>query len=188
MDTVDELKRANASSHGQGVSHKVSAIYPNSAEAQAVCQRLLDSGIAADAIDILHEHPHQPINEDSNEVLKDVLVDGAIGTAVGAGVGALGTAALWASSVTLFVASPVLAPLMMLGWFASVGGLVGAAVGAEASNTPAKDGSFSDLVKDAINAGSVVLLVRTYDEAEKELAKKIIGDSVMNKKEAVLES
>ena len=38
--------------------------------------------------------------------------------------------ALVATNVSLFIASPLLAPLMMLGWGASIGGLLGATVGA----------------------------------------------------------
>lgn len=60
----------------------------------------------------------------SKSVLKDVLVDGAIGTAVGTGGGALAQLALVAANVSLFVASPLLAPLSMPGCAASLGGTV----------------------------------------------------------------
>jgi len=58
------------------------------------------------------------------------LVDAAIGTAVGSGLGVLAEVPLVAANVSLFVASPLLAPLVMLGWGASIGGTVGAIVGA----------------------------------------------------------
>lgn len=145
--------------HTQSGSHKVSAIYPSREEAEAVRQRLIDGGIAASAVSIVHDHPSTLVEEGSDEVLKDMLVDGAIGTAVGTGVVALGTAVLWASGVMLFVASPVVAPLAMLGWFAGVGGLVGAATGAAATGapeagTPRKEGKFSELVMDAIKSAT----------------------------------
>ena len=179
--------------HWQSGSHKVSAIYPGRAEAEAVRQRVIEGGFAANAVDILHEHPLPFVEEGSDEVLKDMLVDGAIGTAVGTGVGVLGTAVLWASSVTLFVASPLIAPLAMLGWFASVGGIVGAATGAAAAGapvagTPRKEGKFSELVMDAIKSGNAVLVVHTYDETERESAKKIIGDSLRGRDEVATES
>ena len=153
-------------SYTESGSHKVSAIYPSREEAEAVRQRLIDGGIAASAVDILHDHAATVVEEGSDEVLKDMLVDGAIGTAVGTGVGALGTAVLWASGITLFVASPVVAPLAMLGWFAGIGGLVGAATGAAATGAPEggterKEGKFSELVMDAIKSGNAVLVARS---------------------------
>ena len=172
--------------HTESGSHKVSAVYPSRQEAEGVRQRLIDGGIAASAVDILHERP-PTLEEGSDEVLKDMVVDGAIGTAVGTGVGVAGTVVLWASGVTLFVASPVVAPLAMLGWFAGVGGLIGATAGAEA-RAPSKEGKFSELVMDAIKSGNAVLVARTRDEAEREVAKEIIGDSLRGRDEVVSES
>ena len=134
-------------------------------------------------------YPSALVEKSSDEVLKDVVVDGVIGTAIGTGVGALGTVVLWASGVTLFVASPVIAPLAMLGWFAGLGGLVGAAAGADAKRakvpgTLRKEGQFSELVMDAIKSGNVVLVARTRDESEKALVKQIIAESLKGREDA----
>jgi hypothetical protein len=152
---------------------------------------LIDAGIAASAVEILHDRPPAVVADDSDEVLKDMVVDGTIGTAIGTGVGALGTVVLWASGVTLFVASPVVAPLAMLGWFAGVGGLVGAAagaagVGAPEAGTPHREGKFSELVMDAIKSGNAVLVVSTYDESQREIATKVIGDSLEGRDDQVV--
>jgi len=172
------------------VGHRVSAVYPTREEAEAVRGRLIGAGLAAGALDILHEQALPTGADDDDEVLKDVLVDGAIGTAVGTGVGAAGTAALWAADLTLFVASPVIAPLAMLGWFAGLGGVVGALSGARAHVPGAsrKEGRFSDLVRDAIKSGNAVLVARTNDDAEKKLAEAVIRDSLKGRDEAALKS
>lgn len=168
--------------------HKVSAIYPSREEAEVVCQLLIKKGIAGSQIEVLAQHS-PAVAEDANgeegseEVLKEVLIDGAIGTAVGTGLGALGTAALVASGITLFAASPVVAPLAMLGWFAGAGGLVGAAVGANGKN-----GKFSELVSDAIQAGNTVLVVHTQTESERQLAKDVIGTSFRGRDEVITEA
>ena len=64
-------------------------------------------------------------------MLTNMLVDGAIGTAVGTavgtGIGALAQLALVAANVTLFIASPLVAPLVMLGWGATALGHLSAA-------------------------------------------------------------
>lgn len=162
-----------------GHGHKVSAIYPTLDEAERVRQHLIDGGIAASDVALLQNLPLPPDEGGNDEVLKDMLVDGAIGTAVGTGVGAIGTAMLWAGGVTLFVASPVVAPLAMLGWFAGLGGLAGAVAGAASQDgKKGKEGKFSELVMDAITSGNVVLVVRTHGETDGALAKDIIGKSL----------
>lgn len=168
--------------------HRVSAVYPSMAEAEGLRQELIELGFAASAIEVRHAPAEAPAADTgSDEVLKAVLVDGAIGTAVGTGVGAIGTVALVAANVTLFVASPVLAPLAMLGWFAGLGGVVGAAVGSTAG-TSHKEGRFSDLVADAITAGHAVIVVHTHNEEERDLAKRVITASLTGRDESPLES
>lgn len=164
--------------------HTVSAIYPSRAEADGVRLHLIDRGFAASEIRIVGDPSESltwPGSDETgrDEVLRTVLVDGAIGTAVGTGVGVIGTVAIAAASVTLFVASPVVAPLAMLGWFAGLGGVVGAAVGANRKRGGnGNEGKFSELVMDAVEGGNAALVVRTHNEAERELAKRIITDSL----------
>ncbi len=155
-------------------AHRVSALYATHDEATRVQTYLLQLGIAAQDMELLNDARPAMQPAESDEILKDMVVDGAIGTAVGTGVGAVGTAMLWASSITLFVASPLIAPLAMLGWFASVGGIVGAVAGAAK-----KEGRFSELVMDAIKSGSVVLVVHTRSEAEKTLVMREINLSLV---------
>lgn len=172
--------------------HRISAIYPNREEAELTRKSLIARGIPASDVTVLHEAPSPAVDADllgeegSDEVLKDVLVDGAIGTAVGTGVGAIGAVLMVAGSVTLFVASPVVAPLAMLGWFASVGGLVGAAAGANANSRT--KGKFSELVMDAIKAGNTVLIARTHNETDRQLTKEIIDVSFKGRDEVAVES
>lgn len=118
---------------------------------------------------------------DSQAVLKDVVVDGAVGTAVGTGLGALAQVALVAGNVSLFIASPLLAPLAMMGWGASIGAVVGAAVGATSDEKPAKpatEGWLAQLVADAIANGQFVLVAQTRDERETVAAREVIQAAV----------
>ena len=110
-------------------------------------------------------------------MLTNVLVDGAVGTAVGTGIGALAQLAIVAANVSLFVASSLIAPLVMLGWGASLGSFVGAAAGAGKDVEP-KNGWLSDLVRDAIANGQVVLVVETRTAEETTIAREIIGAAV----------
>jgi hypothetical protein len=109
----------------------------------------------------------------SDRALKDILIDGAVGTAVGTGVGVLAELALVAANVSLFVASPLLAPLVMLGWGAGLGGTVGAMVG-----VGNKDRSLSSLIRDAVSSGQTVLAARTRTEDETSIAQQVVRDAV----------
>ena len=116
----------------------------------------------------------QEITPDSDEVRDEMLTDGAIGTAVGAGVGVIGEAVLAAVNISLFVASPVVATLVMMGWGASIGALIGAGVGAGTKNTK----HFSDLVRDAVNQGHTVLIAYANTEKQTVIAQSTIANSV----------
>lgn len=128
-----------------GYSHHVSGFFAHRPEAEVALSSLVGRGIGRDQLRLFDADSGPAITEpkgESNEVLTNVLVDGAIGTAVGTGLGAL---ALAAGGVTLFVASPLVAPLIMLGWGASLGAFVGAAAGAN-TGVEHKEGWLSDLV------------------------------------------
>lgn len=156
--------------------HHVSGFFAHEDQARAVNQQLLAANIPLARIHLLNRttaEPFHPVTADSNGVLKDMVVDGTIGAVVGTGVGALAQLAFVATNVTLFVASPLVAPLAMLGWGASLGGFLGAAVGAAKKPKP-----FTDLVRDAIEHNQHVVIVETVTEEETENAKRIIKDSV----------
>ena len=155
--------------------HRVSGFFVKREEAEIARDALLHRGfpepqLALYAKDQADLKPPAPA--DSNDTLKDILVVSAIGTAVGTAVGALGEIALVAASVTLFVASPLIAPLAMLGWGASVGAVVGAVAGSTRINK--EDGRLSALVTDAIQSGQVVLVATSESKQQTQIAIEVI--------------
>lgn len=158
--------------------HYVSGFFVTREAADSAFARLVEQRLPRERLQIFEPSSVPPppgSNSDSNEVLKEVLIDGAIGTAVGTGVGALGELALVAANVSMFVASPLIAPLVMMGWGASVGGFIGAAAGAADIH---KKGPFSMLVLDAISSGQFVLVAATHTEQETAIAREIIQAAV----------
>lgn len=160
--------------------HHVSGFFAHRPEAEGALTRLVERGLPRDQLQLLDADSGPAISEpkgESNEVLTNVLVDGAVGTAVGTGIGALAQLALVAANVSLFVASPLVAPLVMLGWGASLGAFVGAAAGAN-TDIEHKEGWLSDLVRDAIANGQVVLVAQTRTPDETAIAREIIEAAV----------
>lgn len=160
--------------------HIVSGIYTTRAEAAGVRERLVARGFPHERIHVVgsKQTDDSPEMSKDNQVLQGVLVDGAVGATVGTVIGGLGEVALIAANVTLFVSSPLIAPLFMLGWGAFIGGLLGAATGAEKAEER-KEGRFSELVIDAIRSGHAVLIAHTRTTEETALARDLIGDSVV---------
>lgn len=153
--------------------HRVVGLYPSLVEAHQARDLLLAKGMASAQVRVLAGDSSGAATDakaDSDDVLKDLLRDGAIGTAVGTVAGAGVSIAMAAASLTLFIASPVLGALYLVGWGASLGGLVGAVVGAERSK-----GDVSSLIKDALASGQIVLVVHARDEAETSQAQQIVG-------------
>ena len=163
--------------------HHISGFFAKREQADGALLKLIERGLAEEQLHIFATKSSRSppaLNAESNGVLKDVLVDASIGTAVGTGIGALAEVGLVMANVSLFVASPLLAPLMLMGWGATVGGLIGATVGAsDASVDRTKnDGWFSQLIGDAISSGHVVLVVETRTEQETAIAREIIEASI----------
>ncbi|WP_169558543.1 hypothetical protein [Uliginosibacterium gangwonense] len=71
----------------------------------------------------------------------------------------------------------MVAPLVMLGWGASLGAFVGAAAGVN-SSVEQKSGWLADLIHDAIANGQVVLVVQTQSSEQTTIAREIVGDAV----------
>lgn len=160
--------------------HRVVGLYPSLDLAHEARDLMIAKGLPATQIRVLTAGSMGAVavagadaKADSDDVLKDVLRDGAIGTAVGTAAGAGVSIALAAANLTLFIASPVLGALYLVGWGASLGGLVGAVVGAERSK-----GDVSTLIKDALSNGQVVLVAHARTEAETRTAQQVVSEPV----------
>ncbi|MEO8103912.1 MAG: hypothetical protein ABI790_15420 [Betaproteobacteria bacterium] len=98
----------------------------------------------------------------------------------GTALGALAKLALVAANVSLFIASPLIAPLAMLGEGASLGGFVGRATGAGNQEGRYREGRFETLARDAISTGQVVLVAKTTTAQETAITQEVMQVSVNN--------
>jgi hypothetical protein len=161
--------------------HHVSGFFASREEADTTASILVRRGLVRDQLQILEgpstsKAASAPMTK-IDGVLQDVLVDGAIGPAVGTGIGALAEIGLVVANVSLFIASPLIAPLVMLGWGGSIGALVGASARASAG-AGNKPGWFSGLVHDAVVSGQVLLVARTRTAEETAIAREVIQAAV----------
>jgi hypothetical protein len=165
-------------------SHHVSGWFVDRAEGESAISRLIANGIARDKLQIfdIRSAPAAPtFKEQSAGALKDLLVTGAIGTAVGAAVGVCAELVLVAANVSLFAASPIIAPAVMIGWGASLGGFIGAALSARhrtRNGIWSSEGEISESVGAVLAAGHVVLVAETRDPRESAIAREVLRNSV----------
>lgn len=156
--------------------HRVVSLYTSRAEAEAARDQIVAQGMAPTQIRVLTAAATgtgADSRSDSDDVLKDLLRDGAIGTAVGTAAGAGVSIAMAAANLTMFIASTVLGAPYLIGWGASLGGLVGAVVGSERSN-----GDVSTLIKDALANGQAVLVVHARSGAETAQAQQVVSQHI----------
>lgn len=150
--------------------HHVSGVFVHREEAESAFSKLVERGLPRERLQIFQDHsviPPSTHQEESDKVLKDVLVDSAIGSAVGTGI----STAIMLANVSLFVASPVVGTLTMLGWGASLGAIVGGTAGAAKRK-------LSDIIQDAITSGQVVLVAETQTEQETAIVREVIQDAI----------
>lgn len=156
--------------------HHVSGFFANREAANNALFRLMQKGLPRGRLKIFSPAsaaPPRVSKSESDEVLKDILMQGAIGAVIGIVIGALAEVALVVANVSLFVASPLIAPLMLMGWGASVGGFMGAAIGAAK-----KKGLFSARSLDAASSGQVVLVAETQTAQETAVAGEVMQAAV----------
>ncbi|MDT8992622.1 hypothetical protein RQP54_17250 [Curvibacter sp. APW13] len=159
-------------------THQVSGFFIKRNEAQLALSKLNARGIPKGRLSIYDNvaqaNQHSPFS-DSKAMLKALLYNGAIGAAVGTALGVLAEIGLVIANFSLFVASPILAPLAMLGWGASLGGVVGAAIGSK--GTTESNAKLTELFHNALMNGQVILVATTLNEAETANAKAVIKES-----------
>lgn len=151
----------------------LAGLYPDLQSAQQALQRfeaadfrpehlMLETGRRAPVDDGLLDDPTV------REVTRDALLGGVIGGALGAG--AIGAVGMLAPMV--FAATPILGPLMALGYGAAIGSTAGAVAALRLDPS-----EFSQLLDDAQRHGYSAVLVRIKSQREQETAEQIFRET-----------
>jgi len=159
-----------------GKNKAVFGIYPSSAQAENVVDRLMASGFSGDDISVL-----MPDNESSRQFSHEKATKAPEGTTTGAATGGVvgGTLGLLAGIGALAIpglgpfiaAGPIMGTLAGLGVGGAVGGLVGALVGMGVPEYEAKR------YEGRIKEGGVLLSVHCDTSDEIKRAKDILKNS-----------
>ncbi len=157
--------------------HHVSGFFSQRSTAEQALAQLIQRGMHSEQLQIVASNADAPPapapQARSNKVLKDMLIDITIGTGIGIGIGALVAVAMIVSEASLFYASPLLAPLALMGMSGFIGGFLGSVIGAS-SAAGAHHGRFAALVSKSITHGDVVLVAQTDSEQQTSMAREVI--------------
>jgi hypothetical protein len=161
--------------------HTVTAIYQDAEKAEAAVAVLELNGLHdTDHIKVARLTPDagdDEINcaiEPEVKATRDTVIkDTVAGAATGTAAGAVTAAAAAALSPTLFVSTPLMGPLLALGYGAMIGGTVGGLRGMKLR----KD-SLLGLTKDSLTAGYHVVIVHTDSEEAQQRVEKLIDTTL----------
>jgi|SRR5690625_3141288 len=151
----------------------IAGLYQNVEQAQQGLKRFEEAGFRPEHL-ILETGNREPANDSLLEdptvqdVTHDAVLGGVIGGALGAG--AIGAVALIAPMV--FAATPVLGPLMALGYGAAIGSTAGAVAALRL-----EPDEFSILLDNALQHGYCAVLVRIKSKQEQTIAEDIFRET-----------
>ena len=155
----------------EGYRHHVSAFFARHEEADAALRRLVSRGLPRERLHIFApRRGSSAVTTSSSETDESLMVSGG---AIRIGMGALAEVGLVMANVSLFIATPVVAALTALGWGATLAGL--------SEGTPQsinRESWFSELIRDTISAGQVVLVADTWTPYETEMAQHVLQSAV----------
>ena len=162
-------------------SHNVSPSFALRETAEHTLLQLRQRGLSREQLKILIAGEHVPLSlptrVKSRAVRNAMLMDGAIGALIGAVLGVLVQAALVITDMGLLAASPLLAPIMLVGWGAFLGAFLGAMAGVASVSPGTLEGRRSPLTHREIETGSTVLLANTRSAEETAMAREVLTAS-----------
>lgn len=158
--------------------HKLAGIFPDTTSLTRAEQLFREAGFSQEQVqriqpgDALREQ-EQKIESESSGVRNEFIRDISVGTGVGGMGGAIGAAGIGLGLPALYVSAPVVAPLMVIGYAATIGGLAGAVHGLHV-----KEDVLTAVVEDTLNNGYPVLMVHARDKREIEKAHELMASTM----------
>ena len=161
--------------------HELAGIYPDQGQARQAYDAFVEAGfgerelrlMTPEEFDTDPDQVSRDIEPESAGTRDQIIKDTAMGAAAGGGVGAAGAAGIGLMAPALFAAGPVVAPLMVMGYGALIGGMGGAVSGLHLEKT-----HLAAVVEDALKGGMYAVLVHTRDEQAYERAHDVMADTV----------
>lgn len=160
--------------------HNVSGFFTQRGPAEATLNHLLQHGLRPEQVQIIAAASIAPPHEHQRTqaiALQRMLNDGLLGTALGSGIGIVLQIGLIISGISLFSASSLLSPMLLIGWGAFVGGFLGCLIGVVGAAACTGNLAHRGRAPMALYAGDVVLLAHTCNARETALTRSAIQAS-----------
>lgn len=151
-------------------SHKVAGVYSDRQAAREGAQAIREAGFSSDVVVLADRDDWQLAFADSDEMEKRASRSVLAGAGAGAGIGAAGAIALVAAQVSVVSSAPILSVLVGAG----VGAIAGTAI-AGVTSASLREPDFRNLVREAVESGRCVVIVRAGTEADALRAQSVIA-------------
>jgi hypothetical protein len=176
-----ELKQEVSTMEPYDFKHELAGIYASREAADKAYEAFVAAGFDASEVRLItpdkaaedDDAVSRDIEPESGGTRDQIVKDTAVGTLAGGGAGAVGAGAIGLMAPMLFAAAPVVAPLIVMGYGAAIGGMGGAITGLHIEKT-----RLASMVRDALKGGFFVVLVHGRDEAAHRKAKEVMEATV----------
>jgi LytS/YehU family sensor histidine kinase len=149
----------------------VSGFFSNRDQAEAICSTLVNSGIDKEQLTLRRTNLVSNLSGDTDGITTAMLTSimGTIvtGTAIGAVIGV--TAGLALNPVDAYSATPLITPMILIGWGASMGAFIGAVIGAKQKNQ-----HLTKMGEETILYRQFTVIVETHDRQQTSTVKSIM--------------
>lgn len=155
-------------------TYKLAGIYANRAEAEQALQHVIAAGFAREQVRCAwpdDQYVDRKVEPETKASRNHMVRNTVIGLLIGGGVGVLATVAILLLKPGIFASVPIWGPLIVTGYAATVGLLVGAFTGLRV-----REGQLASSIVDEINRGGYAVIVQARDSREAQRAEQLLQE------------
>ena len=155
-------------------TYKLAGIYQNRSAAEQALQHVVAAGFDRNQVRCAcpdDQYVDRKVEPETTASRNHMVRNTVIGMLAGAAVGLLITAALALFATELFRGAPVWGPLIVTGYGATVGLIVGAYTGLRM-----REGQLATAIVDEINRGGYAVIVQARDSREAQRAERLLEE------------
>lgn len=155
-------------------TYKLAGIYSNRAEAEQALQHVIAAGFAHEQVRCAwpdDQYVDRKVEPETKASRNHLVRNTVIGLLIGAVVGLLATVAIVLLQPGMFAAAPIWGPLIVTGYAATVGLVVGAFTGLRM-----REGQLASAIVDEINRGGYAVIVQARDSREAQRAEQLLQE------------
>lgn len=155
-------------------TYKLAGIYANRGDAEQALQHVVAAGFDRNQVRCAwpdDQYVDRKVEPETSASRNHMVRNAVVGTLIGGAVGLVITALIALFQAGLFAAVPVWGPLIVTGYGATVGLVVGAFTGLRM-----REGQLASAIVDEVNRGGYAVIVQARDSREAHRAEQLLEE------------